>query len=126
MAKNDSIKILETKIEILKKARIAIKSGNTMFICIAIDDVKRASGHMHWSELSYIKESVDQLRLYISNALERTSSYGTWLEVKLGRETTTTEDREGRVQWIDWMIRCLEEDLSLREYNVKRGFDLCF
>jgi hypothetical protein len=107
MAKKDSIEMLEAKIEVLQRARKKIKSGEFRGICAAI----------YWSyyltEESKYRLAANNLRDYISKRLGNYVYLDQWLErdqPELSRNANSM--KRYRLQWIDWMLSCLREDLA--------------
>jgi hypothetical protein len=113
MAKKDSVKMLEAKIEVLACAKTIIEQGRASFICFALDAVKWDLG---WS---YERScAVDKLSSYISRQLGKCAYFDEWLEEN---RKSLAQDKESvkkyRLQWIDYMISCLQEDLSNKQHK---------
>lgn len=101
MAKRDSVKILKEKISILKQAKKSISSGYDKYICIAID---YASNGDYYTKTELLN--------YISKSLRNYAFYESWYESKFKKEISYAQAKKNRVKWLNWMIKCLKEDLA--------------
>jgi hypothetical protein len=119
MAKKDSVEMLEAKIEVLTRARKNIETGKYRGICAAI--------YFSWDwccSKEFITAS-NTLRNYISNILgcNRLVYYrylDNWLEEKRPKLNRSDKSmKQYRLQWIDWMLSCLQEDLGEKKAKKK-------
>lgn len=93
-----------TFLEALRKARPLIASGKEIFICQALDTI---GGGKFKHRIMY------QLGIDIGNDGEF-YSYGTWLKAHhhtTWLRMTQSDIRDGRLQWIDHMIRVERSNL---------------
>jgi hypothetical protein len=107
MAKKDSIKMLEAKIAVLQQARKEFNTVRCSGICTAIHtsidwDSPIKFHNAGLSLLEYIKESLEY-SLYLEDWLKKNKPH-------INRSDKNM--KEYRLQWIDWMIACLQEDLA--------------
>lgn len=98
--------LIRQKIQALQLARERIDSCKEPWLCRALAQV--ATLH------SELDEAVTELRRYIMRVLGK--KHG-WLDSWLRRYQPTIPRSEEymrlhRLQWIDWMIGCLQEDLN--------------
>jgi hypothetical protein len=116
MAKKDSIAMLEAKIEVLTRARESIQAGMEPFICYAINRVVAKNKRED--------KSVDELLEYIEKSLGDNAFLSGWVRAnrpKLHSKTYETNFmRKARLQWMDWMLSCLEEDLHYKRAKEKK------
>lgn len=117
MAKKDSVELLKGKIKVLKLARTRIKNHKDEYVCHAIINCGWTGYHFN----DPLREAKGSLRNYIAKVLapcELTS----WLRCKKKKwDTSGAAMRQHRLQWIDWMIASLEDDLHKHPTYVKRG-----
>jgi hypothetical protein len=105
MAKKDSKEMLQNKIAALRKARSRIRGGIRHWICIALDDVG--------GQNPKLRNACTELIRYIAKALGRHSLLSDWVHSRPHKFYVSWDDMQrNRLQWIDWMIACLEEDLA--------------
>lgn len=94
------------QIHVLKCAQESIAEGSHRFICFALSDFVPRSLQE--------QRAVVYLKTYIENVLGlRFSSLDFWLEAQgyfPDRRGGAAKIRHTRLAWIDWMIKCLEED----------------
>lgn len=102
------------KIEALTLARKAIRYGHQSWICWALRDVARDSIRL--------RPAVEHLEKYITAALEHGNKQARkdpiptlmfWVRryrPELARDNKHM--KQYRLQWIDWMIGCLADDLA--------------
>lgn len=108
MNTKQKIKDKQLKIELLEGAYMLIEAEEYEFICFALFDVAEKMK----SKVRY-KRNKDELITYIENALSPYSIYSFWL-----RENGICKSLlEGRLEWIKWMIACLEEDIEALQNN---------
>jgi hypothetical protein len=113
MAKKDSVEVLDMKIRLLKEARKIISRKDQKYICYALSSAARS---MDWSILKW--GVYEKLTDYISKALGRHAYYQDWVKTnnkRLNLELDADSLRKYRLQWIDWMLCCLEEDLVAKK-----------
>jgi hypothetical protein len=116
MAKKDSIKMLEAKIEVLQRARKKFKTGMYPGICSAI-----FSSYNCWHE-RHLDAAGMALTDYISESLGNRAAYlGQWLSVDRPQLSRSDKNmKKYRLQWIDWMLSCLREDLASKTTKTRR------
>lgn len=112
----------QLKIKLLTKARKKIKANYTSGICCALEDSITGSYRSNqW-------DAADELTSYISKALGNHSFYTTWARSK--KESVDAlyyndwrkfgkEAKKARQAWIDWMIKCLQEDIDTLKAKLK-------
>ena len=119
MAKRDSVEMLEAKIKLLNCARKLIKSGKNEYICVAL----RASRDSYYGIYGfYGYDVVRELKSYISNQLGDCTTLDEWIKNR-SRYKNLNQSlkamRKYRLQWIDWMLSCLREDLASKTANTR-------
>jgi hypothetical protein len=117
MAKNDSIYTLERKIKLLTGARKFIKNKECDYICVAISK----SVDYRWNY--YIENQISwELRDYISKELRNDLTLNCWMSRRRKYNSfkqTPESMRKYRLQWIDWMLSCLREDLASKTTSTR-------
>lgn len=96
---------LQAKINVLANARIRIENGSDNFICFALINAARNSygDQMHET----------QLRRYIMKQITPHVNLDEWLYHKRPTfKRNKTSMRSHRVQWIDWMIQQLQDQIA--------------
>lgn len=91
--------------EILSKAKTRIEVGSDGFICLALKSVRR---HLSRND----QKKADQLIYWIARMLDGRRTYGDWLRENHKRVAigmTLADARDGRLQWLDWMIKECEK-----------------
>jgi hypothetical protein len=112
MAKKDSVKMLEVKIEVLKRARAMIKTGYYGGICSALTFC------YSFDEMAKFSLAAYELRKYIGAKLGSSVYLESWLERKKPNlDRSDSNMKKYRLQWIDWMIVCLQEDLAAKQHK---------
>ena len=96
-----------TYLEALRKVRPLIESGDQRFICFALRRI-----------------GADQYRGRIKTSLDSTCSYGAWVQkyhaaVFREMERIPCAFRQGRLQWIDYMIQQEERRLDYTTPSTK-------
>jgi hypothetical protein len=108
MAKNDSVQLLQDKIALLKEARRLIENRQELYICYAI---YRSTSLVENTYNRYV--AADKLCSFIQDALEECYYFGEWFSAnRKGWKDDMDSLRQYRLQWITWMIACLQEDLE--------------
>lgn len=116
MAKWDSVRMLAAKIKLLNGVRNDIALGLQTHICTAIRTRKIGASLDHWL-------AGEELRAYIVGAMGVDTVYfEDWLIRALPAkqfENRPSQERaqiarEARVQWLDWMIAELKDQLRER------------
>lgn len=113
----------ELKIKLLTKARKKIKVNFASGICCALEDsiTGSYSGNSQW-------KAVDDLTSYISKALGYHSYYPSWLrancedaqkQYEFNYVKYLVKVKKSRQAWIDWMIKCLAEDIDTLKAKLK-------
>ncbi len=97
--------LIKDKMKLLKKARSYIRKNEQDFICFALDkaDIQCNANH--------VDNAYWELRSYIYNSLGDWASLDGWRR----HRGMMTGHRKARLQWIDWMIASLVEDLAKLE-----------
>lgn len=90
---------------LLVKAAIAARAGQTNWICHALINVTDSQPHLRTAAI--------QLMEYITASLDGEGiTLGGWLFARDKVFRSEAELRACRLQWIDWMINCLKEDMK--------------
>ncbi len=112
----------QTKIEMLKYAKRAIQQGRVDLICVAITSAFHSK--VVKSSYSLKIRAENDLHRYIRKALCGELFYSSWAHAKfkdkyykVPYEKRMKMLKQGRINWINWMIQCLEEDEA--KENVK-------
>ena len=105
----------ENKIKALKLARRLIASGEISHLCTALDRIADADGRL--------VTAAYELKRYISKMLggagSSSSTLGEWQRqhgvrpldwIPSESRASKLQYKRDRLAWIDWMIRCLQED----------------
>ena len=103
----------EQKIDALKLARRLIASGDISHLCTALDRIAHADDRL--------VTAVYELKRYINKMLDggSSSTLGEWQRqhgirpmkwIPSESRASKLQYRRDRLAWIDWMIRCLQED----------------
>lgn len=103
--KDSIIKNLNKKIDILSNAKIRIENGKDNFICFAICTAAR---NIRADEIL-----ANELRGYIMRQIKPYVNLDDWVRYKrstLNRDKASM--RSYRVQWIDWMIKQLQDQID--------------
>jgi hypothetical protein len=116
---SEKIKLLQTKIKMLQGARRRIRTGHTRFVCYAITNERESMLLKNW-ELA--GQASHDLKRYIEKVLGLSAYLDGWIARKRPKINKTFKNRPQdqvqtrmraiRIQWIDWMIDCLKEDLQ--------------
>lgn len=102
------IKNLQAKIDILAKARIRIENDDENFICFALVFAAR--------NLYSDQAHATQLRRYIMDEISPHVNLDEWLSRKRPAfKRDKSSMRSYRMQWIDWMIQQLQDQISETE-----------
>lgn len=116
MAKKDSVEMLKNKIEVLKRTKKNFKKapvGTYPGLCSAINS------SYHWLDEEHLEKAANQLVDYISKSLKSNTYLYYWLHWNRPNLLTDgSKMKKYRLQWLDWMIACLEEDLQEKQ-NAK-------
>lgn len=96
----------ERLIEVLHSVRKEISSGRSCGICAALGTVGQSEGR-------YIH--ANHIRTCVMKALKPHSWLDGWSRAKFGVRQSAPRLKAARLQWIDWMIARLEEDIIRRE-----------
>ena len=116
-----SIKNKSLKIEALQHARKLIQNGDEEYICHALNEFAYAS--LLGGVVDRREDVVRNLKQYIRQVFNTEYSYYC-LEDWLAKEKICTKTiaykyrhkaRQTRLNWIDWMITCLSEDVAKLE-----------
>lgn len=105
----------QTKIEMLEYAAKKIKRENGL-ICTSITDAKYSNRIKFPKELK--EQTERELHRYIRKALRGNTFYSGWVLNKVKEkkyyDISYTQRlrmlKQGRINWINWMIQCLKED----------------
>lgn len=65
-----------------------------------------------WGQYDADSTCKNELTIYISKALGGYGYYHNWLENKIKIQVTPKIAKQGRIGWLNYMIKCLEEDLQ--------------
>lgn len=103
MSKKDSVEMLKMKIKLLKKASNRIKNNKESYLCYALASAQNEIGGKAY-------DAEEELANYIMDSIEPSASLDSWL--RYNRPHLEGDSRKYRLQWIGWMIQCLEEDLQ--------------
>lgn len=123
--KSDSKDMLKAKIALLMGARVRVEQGVNYPICYAIADAQQPPPYRTPEERRGFTARI-ALTGYIGRVLGRHSYYPRWLYEKQTGMRPGLSDypawmknnregvKQGRLAWIDWMIKCLQEDLKAK------------
>lgn len=115
MAKEDSMKMLKAKIKVLKSAKKTLKAldaDSGMGICYNLEH-----GYPYvYKWLAHPVEAVaaESIKKYIRYSLKKFAYLGDWMRSKKF-DNSPDSVRKARLQWIDWMIASLKEDIKAKE-----------
>jgi hypothetical protein len=114
MAKKDSIKMLKAKIAVLQQAKKRFNTGGYPGICSAI------TFSYDYCD-SEQEKAAKELKNYISKQLQDYLYLNGWLRNNRPKVSTSEFSmKKHRLQWIDWMIACLQEDLASKLSKTQR------
>lgn len=117
----NKIKVKKLKIEALQHARKLIQNGDEEYICHALNEFVYIG---LLEDLDGAREAVvSNLKRYIRQAFNTEFSYYSLEDWLLKEEICTKKvaykyrhkARQTRLNWIDWMIACLSEDVAKLE-----------
>lgn len=115
MAKKDSMEMLKAKIKVLKSAKKTLKAltlNNVVGICYSLDYDYPYT--LKWFVCSTEYMAAESISKYIQYSLKRFAYLGDWMRSK-NFDSSPASVRKARLQWIDWMIASLKEDIKAKE-----------
>lgn len=92
--------------EVLRRARDSIESGVDVFICLAIAKNPLYNG-LYDSEIPLVCWINSMLN---EGRKDNPTTYSGWLPIKLSMEMDAEDFKQGRLQWLDWMIDYCEKE----------------
>lgn len=113
----------QLKIKLLKSARKKLRPYSGSGICSALND-SVSGGYFDNPKW----DAVDELVEYISKALGVYAYYTSWVRSKNTKLDDLCNDnflkfgqqaKKARQAWIDWMIKCLTEDIDILKGKLK-------
>jgi hypothetical protein len=117
MAHGDSIAFMKAKIKVLLRARLRIEKKLDPYICWALAYV------MDTSRSRIENDAAFAMKRYIHNSLGGMSTLDSWIVYRrkgknLLRDGYNADDvRQYRLQWIDWMVQDLHDQLAARQLS---------
>lgn len=109
--RNESARMLQTKIGILTEVRSRIASNKANYICKGIRDVVLEPRTT--PQPRGLHTAARRLTAYIARQLAPYPALTAWMSApERGGKFLDVHPREARLLWIDWMLNSLRDDLA--------------
>ncbi len=109
--RNESARMLQTKIEILTEVRSRIASTEAHYICKGIRDVVLEPRTT--PQPRGLHTAARRLTAYIARQLAPYPALTAWMSApERGGKFLDVHPRKARLLWIDWMLESLQDDLA--------------
>lgn len=104
--------LIPEKITILNQAKEEIRKGYSTGLCNAISSAKMEVKYVEGADYETISQAAMELSSYVQRVLNMNSWLPGWQKENGFERRSVAQQRQDRMDWIDWMIKCYREDLA--------------